>query len=142
MQTHSKGKFIKANSILPDGAKLMPVEILKIGSWSPLKMDASYERHGTTWFRVKGGMGGSGDREDWVANIFGVCISVHDYMWREPRCGFHVYKSFTESIDKQIAEHRQYGKKRIEEARSKLNDAIKASKAVNAAIARRLSSRP
>lgn len=40
------------------------------GSWrNDLMLDARAEVDGLTWYRVAGGFGSSGDREDWVAAV-------------------------------------------------------------------------
>ncbi len=51
------------------------------GAWVEMTFDAEFFHRGIRWLRVKGGMGERGDREDWVADIPNVSISVHDYHW-------------------------------------------------------------
>ncbi len=74
--THEKSK---PNTVLPKGGKLIKPLRKKIGTWVEMEFDATCRRNGLTWFRVKNGMGERGDREDWVADVPGVSISVHDY---------------------------------------------------------------
>lgn len=58
-----------------------------MGSWVKMTFDAKVERCGIVWFRVKDGLGKRGDREDWVANIPHICVSVHDYQWNGDEFG-------------------------------------------------------
>lgn len=53
-----------------------------IEPWVEMTYDAMYVVAGIRWLRVKDSMGGRGDREDWVADFPGVCLSVHDYHWQ------------------------------------------------------------
>lgn len=70
------------NAKLQKGAVLLPDVLTKeTGTYVKMEFDARGEYFGLTWLRVKDGMGGRGDREDWVADIPGVSISVHDYHW-------------------------------------------------------------
>lgn len=69
----------KPNSTLPNGGELIPVTRVKTGTWREMAVDARVERNGICWYRVKGGMGERGDREDWIAAVPGIGISVHDY---------------------------------------------------------------
>jgi len=65
----------------------------KIAHWVEMAYDAKVRVHGLWWLRVKGGMGGQRDREDWVADI-GVCISVHDYQYiKKKKFGIRFYGS-------------------------------------------------
>ncbi len=83
---------------LQKGAELLPkMQRIKLGQWPEMKYDAKLSFQGIVWYRVQGGMGERGDREDWVADIPGVCISIHDYYWNGSNFG-PSYKSFEESM--------------------------------------------
>jgi len=72
----------KPNKVLPKGAFLIKPVRLVLGDWSPLVFDAKVVRAGITWYRVKGGLSeGDNSREDWLADVPKICISVHDYHW-------------------------------------------------------------
>jgi hypothetical protein len=135
-------KTIAPNTVLPKGARLFLKPIhAKIGGWNEMEFDASVERLGLTWYRVKGGMGrnqagnATNDREDWVADIPVMALSVHDYQWREPRWGFHRYKSFDEAIAEQTKEGLESATRRLikleEEAESVTKTIVLLSKACN-----------
>lgn len=64
----------------PTGITIIKPIKKKIASWIPQTFDASAERCGIVWLRVKDGMSGRGDREDWVADV-PYPVSVHDYHW-------------------------------------------------------------
>lgn len=89
----------KPNSKLPKGGKLLPeIRSRKAGSWSDtLRFDASCERLGLTWLRVKGGFLGKNNREDWVADLPSGCLSVCDYNWNKGNFGYY-YGSFDDAI--------------------------------------------
>jgi len=89
----------KPNSVLPKGAKLLPrIRTKPAGSWSDtLCYDASCERLGLTWLRVKSGFSSKNDREDWVADLPHGCLSVSDYNWNKGSFG-HYYGSFDDAI--------------------------------------------
>lgn len=70
---------------LPPGARMLarPVQ-LDTGGWVPQTVDAVLEFEGVTWARVQGGFGdgqrtGWHPREDWVAVVPAVAISVSRY---------------------------------------------------------------
>ncbi len=48
----------------------------KIGGWVEQIHDAKLHRLGLTWYRVQEGFGGRGDREDWVADVPRIAVSV------------------------------------------------------------------
>jgi hypothetical protein len=97
-------KTIKPNTVLPKGAKLLNKPVRKqTGNWVSMVFDAKLVRKGITWLRVKDGMSGNNDREDWVADIPKICASAHDYEWREPRFGAYKYNSFKEALDGAVA---------------------------------------
>lgn len=72
---------MKTKTRLPKGAKLVNPFTKKIGSWVEMTFDAEVIRYGIKWYRVKDGMGVSGEREDWVADLPAGCLSIHDYHW-------------------------------------------------------------
>lgn len=117
-------KTIAPNTQLPKGAKLLKKPLThSIGGWSEMELDAVVERQGIKWFRVKGGMGDGGDREDWIANIPSGCLSVHDYQWREPRWGFEKFNSFNEAVTAQIKRGIDFAKKKAVEYRQNADNA-------------------
>ena len=89
---------------LPKGAKLLRKPLQKkIGGWTTLVLDAVLNKGDYRWYRVKDGFGEHGDREDWVADVPArLCISVSDYMFREPFWGFEHYKSFESALSGQL----------------------------------------
>ncbi len=71
----------------------------KIGGWLEMEFDASVERHGLTWLHVKDGMGGHGDREDWICDLPFVAISIHDYNWnKNDPFGEKLGRNFDEAV--------------------------------------------
>lgn len=74
----------------------------KIGGLVEMKFDRELFRRGIRWLRVKDGMCGRGDREDWVADVEGLTVSVHDYQWKPPYFGLTTYKSIREAMDDQM----------------------------------------
>lgn len=77
---------------LPSGAvPLGPLEI-KTGGWEPLAVDARLDFEGITWARVEGGFGsgqktGWHPREDWIAIVPGVALSVGRYFAKPDEWG-------------------------------------------------------
>lgn len=90
---------IEPNTVLPKGARHITPVKKEIGGYVKLPYDAKVTLNGVTWYRVQGGFSGHGDREDWVADIPLVNLSVHDYEWREPRWGFVSVNSFEEATE-------------------------------------------
>lgn len=66
---------------LPNGAIKIPTVEMKMGNFIPQTVDAKIELYGITWYRVAGGFGGRGDREDWIADVHEVSICACDYQW-------------------------------------------------------------
>ena len=86
----------------PKGFQLLKSPVVKkIGGWTELKYDASLERYGITWYRIQNGFGGNGDREDWVADVPSLCVSVSDYNWIKGSFGTY-YGSFDKAIEAEI----------------------------------------
>lgn len=109
-------KPVVPNTVLPKGGELWKKPRRKKGSGRyEQTFDAEVICAGVRWLRVQGGFGSRKDREDWIADIPQGQASVSDYMFREPRWGFHVYHSFEEACQKQLAE----AIKQIEENASK-----------------------
>lgn len=67
-----------------------------------MTFDRELYHNGIRWLRVKNGMGGRGDREDWVADVNHMTVSVHDYQFRPPYRGWDKYKSMTAAMDDQL----------------------------------------
>lgn len=96
-------KAIKPNTILPKGGKLLkPPRKHRAGNWVEMVFDAEVQCADARWLRVKDGMGESGDREDWVADIPHVSASVHNYQFRPPYWGCVKYKSFEAACKGQL----------------------------------------
>lgn len=71
-----------ASPPLQPGAELLPeVRTVTVGTLVPQKVDATINSAGLTWFRVYGGFGGRFDREDWIADLPAISVSVCDYHW-------------------------------------------------------------
>jgi hypothetical protein len=97
---------------------LKKAEVKKVGSWSEMTYDA--ETYVIRWLRVKDGMGGRGDREDWVADIPGMTICVHDYNWKEMSFGVRFGKTRDEAMVAALKRHVCNARHDIIEARTKL----------------------
>ena len=105
---------------LPRGAKLLTPTLKKsIGNWVEMEYDAEIARLGLTWYRVKDGMGNSGDREDWVAFIPTGNLCVHDYHWKGPVFGVR-YSSFDQAIIGQTRQALQFARSRVIEQSQEL----------------------
>lgn len=86
---------MKRQCRLHSGSKAINPPIkMKLGRCVEMEYDAALEFSGIRWFRVHKGMGCRGDREDWVADVPGICVSVHNYQWRAPFWGLVRYESF------------------------------------------------
>lgn len=106
---------------LQEGATAIePVEI-ETGGWVPTVVDAKLTRNGIDWYRVKDGMGGRGDREDWIADVPEVCISVHDYHWNGSSFSFN-YGTFENALDQSVARILPHIAEKIAEAQKRLID--------------------
>lgn len=118
----------KPNTVLPKGAKaITPPVKMKLDAWTEQEVDATVQRHGLTWYRVKGGMGGRGDREDWVADVPAVCISVHDYHYNGEDFGPN-HGSFDNAC-------LQEARKSLEHAKEEREENMVELKAINKALA-------
>ena len=101
----------KPNTIKRPGMVLLkgsPVK--KLGGWNALTVDARLVWRGITWYRVKGGFSSTGDREDWVADVGGTCVSVSSYHWNGESFGAN-HGSFDNAMlqeSKLAASHAQY----------------------------------
>ena len=84
----------------------------------------------------KDGMGGRGDREDWVADIPIGCASVHNYMFRKPYFGFDIYKSFNDAIVGQMKRTRNNMLERLSCLRKTIAAGEKTVAALSGAIKR------
>lgn len=95
---------------LPKGAILFKNPLTKkTGIWNELTFDAKVERYGITWLRVMGGFGSRSQagwhfrpttawpQEDWIADLPGICISVHDYNWDKGNFGTK-YNCFNDAV--------------------------------------------
>jgi hypothetical protein len=121
-----KTSFIP-NSVLPAGGELIKPIKKKIGGWNELEFDAKVSRIGLTWYRVRGGFGGRGDSEGWIADIVAGNISVCDYNFNDTGFGIN-YGSFDGACVGQIKSSMEHLKFSLIELRKKLNDKEKALK--------------
>lgn len=55
---------------------------MQLGGWIEMTYIDRLEAFGLVWYLVESGFGGDGRRVDWVADIPGVCLSVHRYNFR------------------------------------------------------------
>lgn len=105
---------------LQQGAELLPkIEEVQRGNWSLLKVDASIAIHGVVWLRVYGGFGGRFDREDWIADLPGVSISVCDYHWNGSDFG-PSYPSFEDACRGQLESGLRHARTSKAEAESEV----------------------
>ena len=118
---------MEPNTFLPEGAKkLKPTLRLKIAGWVEQEFDAEVTRGGIRWLRVKDGLGGYKDREDWIADIPELCVAVHDYNWTDTGFGKN-YGSFDKAIKGILEKTLSMADERYAEALkrvSRLKDAI------------------
>lgn len=107
---------------LPEGAKTFSTPLkATVGSWVEMDFDAYFHKYGVRWLRVKDGMGGRGDRDDWVADTPRVGICVHDYHWTGPLFG-HRYPSFDAALRGEFRRALDGAKTRLSEAESKAKE--------------------
>ena len=112
----------KPNTKLPKGARLLPQPVRKkVAGWTEMEYDAEVERLGLTWLRVRGGMGGREDREDWVAKTPALCISVHDYHWNGDDFGPD-YGTFDNAIIEQVKRSRVIAAADLKKLRDNIRD--------------------
>lgn len=128
-------EHIKPNTVLPRGAVLVPPFKKTVGGWVEQEFDATCERFGLTWLRVKDGLGNSGDREDWIVDIPSGCVSVHDYEWRKPYWGLHNYPSFDKACAGRIAQAVQFQQQKAAEHRENAKKADTAVAILKKALA-------
>ncbi len=124
-------------SKLPQGAREISSTTRRIGTWAEMKFDAELIHRGIRWLRVKGGFGGRGDREDWVADI-GVSISVSDYHFtKEKYCGFKEHQSDTifGAMDIQIVEAKKNSDHTKKKQQEDLQELIAAIDQLDLAVA-------
>ena len=129
---------IKPNTVLPKGAKLVPVFKKSIGGWVEMEYNATVERLGLKWHRVKDGMGQRGDSEEWICDLPSGCINVHAYSWRAPRWGFERYNSFDEAVVGETQKGIDNANRRAAEYRLKADKAGETVRLLTKALANRL----
>jgi hypothetical protein len=111
---------------LQKGAKMLPKPITKkVGAWGKMEFDAAIRVYGVRWLRVKDGLGGRGDREDWVADLPEVCVSVHDYHWNGDDFGAN-HGSFRGAIKAEMKSSLQHA---IDQERKLLAEACEQARA-------------
>lgn len=111
---------------LPDRAKLIEPITRVIGRWVEMTFDAKTERCGVTWFRVKDGMGGRGDGEDWVADVPNVPICVHDYHWNGDSFGAN-HGTFDNACQQELIAG-------LQQARRELRDTLESVERIKTAV--------
>lgn len=114
MSTTTKKTRVKPNTVLPKGAILITPITFQIGQWVKIEYDAKLTRKNINWYRVRGGMSERNDREDWVADIPGYCVSVHDYHWNGHPFGEN-HGTFSNALKQELKRVLQYGPKDIKE---------------------------
>jgi len=73
--------------------------------WEPMQYDRELFHKGRRWLRVKNGMDGRGNREDWVLDHPCMTVSVHDYNWQEKCTLFKpIAKTMKGAMDKAFLE--------------------------------------
>lgn len=101
----------------PESFEVIPVVELTVGAWKPMRFDAQTERFSVRWLRVLGGMSGKNDREDWVADLPAVCVSVHDYHWNGDDFG-PSYESFDNACRVELRNELVYATEQLERTRA------------------------
>jgi hypothetical protein len=110
----------KTSPPLQSGAKLLAqTATVRTGTLKPQEVDASLDLVGLTWFRVHGGFGGRFDREDWIADLPGVSVTVCDYHWNGSDFGLS-YGSFEAACRGQLEFSLQNARTAKSEAETKL----------------------
>lgn len=105
-----------------------------IAGWTEMEFDAAVFRHGVRWLHVKDGMGGYGDREDWVCDLPGVTLSIHDYNWDGQNFGANLGKTFDEAVVAAMEQEHGYQEHQISELRAECATKEKGLLALEAAI--------
>lgn len=108
----------------------------KVGGYIEMEYDAAGDYFGITWLRVKDGLGGRGDREDWIADMPpGVGgISIHDYHWNGEEFGMN-HGSFLGAIKAETKLSLGYAQKHEEETLAKLDQIRESIRIMHASIA-------
>lgn len=123
-----------------DAKRLKRISSKKIGNWcGSLRFDATREYLGIRWYRVRGGFAFSSRswhnghywaREDWVADLEGVCLSVNETDWKgsmfdkKPKA-----KSWKEAARNKVAEIAERLESQIQKHQVNLN-ALRRTQAV------------
>lgn len=125
----------KPNTRLPKSARrLKPELVLTVGNWVEQTFDAEVWRYGVRWLRVKGGFGdGQYPREDWIAEIPAVAISVHDYHWNGDTFGDN-YGTFDNACKQELKKELQFIHSRIIETEEKLAAQLEARRLLTKAF--------
>jgi hypothetical protein len=107
----------------------------KIDGWVEMEYDASTEVGIFTWFRVKGGMSGRSNREDWVCDVPYGTVSVHDYqLVGNQLLAYRQFNSFEKAAKSELKKCLEY----IKHKKQKLLDEIVASETAIKLIERAL----
>lgn len=113
----------------------IPVSLTRsVGAWLKMEFDAKLERNGITWLRAKGGFGGGGDREDWVADLPHGCCSVSDYNWNDDEFGLFKYPTFEKALDGELKRELSNAKLEVKKCFSNYKKAKQSVKLLEAAI--------
>jgi hypothetical protein len=125
---------VKPNTVLPKGGEMLPKVIkAKIGGWAEMEYDAKVMRHGLEWLRVKDGMGSRGDREDWVANVNSIAISVHDYHWNGDDFGPN-HGTFNNACEQEMKKGLMFAKEAIVEMQEAIDNKREGIRALTVAL--------
>lgn len=118
---------------LPPGATLIdpPIQV-KPATWIEQTVDASIVKNGVTWYRVKGGFGNRGNREDWIADL-PVSVSVHDYHWNGEDFG-PSYETFDNACVEELKRALEHTKFLKAEAQQKVTEAQQKVRNMTSAI--------
>ena len=98
-----------------------------------MEFDAKVERLGLRWLRVKDGMCGRSEREDWVADVPFACVSIHDYHWNGERFGAN-HGSFNNAIIEETKSGLSWLRSQIKELRSKIAFAEKGAEILSRSL--------
>jgi len=123
----------KPNTVLPKGGRLIKPFQSTFGSWIKQTFDAKVERFGLTWYRVQGGFGGKGGREDWVADIPCACLSASD-LYHDGLSLWGKKGSFDQEAAKETKDVLEHAIRRVKEIELELAQTKKTVKLLKAAV--------
>jgi hypothetical protein len=105
----------------------------KIGNWKELDYeDEPVEHRGLTWYKVVGGFGGRGDRDDWVADVQGACVSVTK--WSNEKWS-NRFDALEEAMDDEVVQKAEAQRSKVQETALRLAEEASGLAALDAAAA-------